>query len=108
MNTNTKLRADREIKNIPNHHFRFRENQIMKIQAEFGYDRENAEKILEYQLYKGHQYFFNTLVGAFAWNRLIPFQKEASGSYPIFRKPWLRHSVGFTAFLGASYCAQMM
>lgn len=80
----------------------------MKIQAEFGYDRENAEKILEYQLYKGHQYFFNTLVGAFAWNRLIPFQKEASGSYPIFRKPWLRHSVGFTAFLGASYCAQMM
>lgn len=48
---------------------------------------------------------FNTAVGAFAWNRLIPFQKEASGSYPLFRKAWLRHSVGMTGFAAGYWLA---
>ena len=46
---NSKLAVERQINNIPDRHLRFDEEQIKRIQVEYGYDRENAAKIYEYQ-----------------------------------------------------------
>ena len=46
---NSKLTAEKELNLIPDRHLRFDEEQIKRIQVEFGYDRENAAKIYEYQ-----------------------------------------------------------
>ena len=43
-----------------------REEQIKKIQTEFGYSYDDAEKVLEIQNYKTAQVVFNSAVGAFA------------------------------------------
>jgi len=46
---NTKLMIERDLNNIPDTQLRNREQQIKRIQMEFGYDRENAAKLCEYQ-----------------------------------------------------------
>jgi hypothetical protein len=46
---NSKLSVERQLNNIPDQHLRFDEEQIKRIQVEFGYDRENAARIYEYQ-----------------------------------------------------------
>jgi hypothetical protein len=46
---NSKLAVERQLNNIPDTHLRFDEDQIKRIQAEYGYDRANAAKIYEYQ-----------------------------------------------------------
>ena len=70
---NSKLAVDRQLNNIPDRHIRFREDQIKRIQVEYGYDRENAARIFEYQEFKGKQIIFNSAVGLFAASRVGPF-----------------------------------
>jgi hypothetical protein len=50
---NTKLQAEREIGIIQNRHLRKREDHIKRIQLEYGYDRENAERVMDYHAIKG-------------------------------------------------------
>lgn len=70
---NNKLAVERQLNNIPDRHIRFEEEQIKRIQAEYGYDRANAARIYEYQQFKGKQIVFNTAVSLFAANRVRPF-----------------------------------
>ena len=63
-----KLQVERGLRNVPVSHTRFRERCIRKIQDEYGYDRDNAAKMHEYQELKGKQYTMNILIGGFcAW-----------------------------------------
>lgn len=50
---NTKLLIEKDLKVIPDINIRFREEQIKRLQIEYGYDRDNAAKLYEYQCYKG-------------------------------------------------------
>jgi len=46
---NSKLAIEKELNKIPDRSSRFEEEQIKRIQVEYGYDRDNAAKIYEYQ-----------------------------------------------------------
>lgn len=50
---NTKLQAQRELDVIPSRYLRRREDQIKRIQLEYGYDRDNAERVMDYHALKG-------------------------------------------------------
>ena len=43
----SKLEAERQLRNISNPAQRSRENAIQRIQASYGYDHANAEKVYE-------------------------------------------------------------
>ena len=82
-----------------------REDQIKRIQVEFGYSYDDAEKVLEIQNYKTTQTMFNSAIGLVAANRAGPLQKEIAAINPLFRKAWMRYPLQLTAFGGAYYCA---
>lgn len=105
---NTKLAIDKELRNIPDGVVRFKESQIKMIQVEYGYDRNTAAKIYEYQQFKGNQVLFNTAVGLFAAYKVGPFQKEAAATYPLFRKAWMRLPIAGAAFGGAFWIASLL
>ena len=70
---NSKLQVDKELRDIPDGLVRFREEQIMRIQHEYGYDRVTAAKVYEYQEFKGKQQIFAAAAGAFAAFKVGPF-----------------------------------
>ena len=76
------------------------------MEREFGYDRDNAAIIYEYQQYKGRQILFNTLVGGACAMKFAPVQREAALSHPLFRKPWMAIPIKLTVFMTAYYCSQ--
>lgn len=82
-----------------------RERYIKEIQAEFGYDRANAEKMFEYQAMQGQQILLNSSIGLFAAYKAYPFQQAAAGTYSLFRKAWMRVPIQLSAFTAAYYCA---
>ena len=85
-----------------------REDAIRRIQTEFGYSYEDAEKVLEVQNYKTTQFVFNAGVGLFAANRVGPLHREVAHVHPLFRKAWMRYPIQLTAFGGAFFCANKL
>jgi|TARA_B110000285_G_C14970673_1_gene536383 hypothetical protein len=70
---NTKLKVDKELRNVPDELVRFREEQIKRMEYEYGYNRDTAAKVYEYQEFKGRQQLFNIAAGAFAAYKVGPF-----------------------------------
>jgi|TARA_B110001450_G_scaffold250470_1_gene269186 hypothetical protein len=70
---NTKLQVDKELRDVPDQLVRFREEQIKRIQHEYGYNRNTAAKVYEYEEFKGKQAMFNIAAGAFAAYKVGPF-----------------------------------
>lgn len=64
----------------------------------YGYDHENAEKIIEYQNVQNFQKLFGTAVGAFAAYKVQPIYSEAAYRFPFFRKFWMRFPMQLSVF----------
>lgn len=62
----------------------------------------------EYHIMQGQQSIFNAFFGGFAAYKVIPFQRAASGSYPLFRKTWMRYPIGLVAFAAGYYTANQI
>lgn len=80
---------------------RMREEKILKMQMSYGYDRDNALKIIEAREVRSVQTLFGCGVGAFAIMKSRPIRAEIARSYPIFRKPWMRVTLPAAIFLTA-------
>ena len=78
---------------LPSRYLKRREDQIKRIQLEYGYDRDNAERVMDYQQLKGQQVFFNTVVGGYCAYKFQPMHAEAAAAYPLFRKRWMRYPI---------------
>jgi hypothetical protein len=85
-----------------------REVNIKRIQAEYGYDRANAERLLEYQAIQGQEVLLNAAIGSFAAYKAGPFQDAAQHSYPLFRKAWMKVPIRLSAFGAAYYVASQL
>ena len=82
-----------------------RELQIKRIQAEYGYDRSNAEKIYEIHSMQGTQIVGNTIIASIAAYKVNPFHNAAAENYPLFRKAWMKVPIRLGAFGCAYYVA---
>ena len=87
---NTKLQIEKELKQIPDSNLRWRESSIRRIQQEYGYDRDNAERVYDYNAVKGQEAVFSTAFASFFAYKFGPMQAEAAKSYPLFRKLWMK------------------
>lgn len=88
---NTLLNVKRDLRDIEDPKLRAREHYIKKIQASYGYDRANAEKVYEMMQVKQVEMMWGTAFGALAAYKVSPIQKEIERSYGIFRKAWMRY-----------------
>ena len=86
----------------------YREDAIRRIQAEYNYSYEDAEKMLEIHNYKTASILFNSACGVFAARKVAPFQKELAAVHPLFRKAWMKYPVQLAAFGGTYYCASKL
>jgi|APSaa5957512535_1039671.scaffolds.fasta_scaffold291047_2 hypothetical protein len=57
---------------------------------EYGYDRDNAERVYDYNAVKGQQALFSTMFAGFFAYKFGPMHNEAAKTYPLFRKMWMR------------------
>ena len=103
-----KLQVERGLRNVPISHTRFRERCIRKIQDEYGYSRDNAAKMHEYQELKGKQYTMNILIGGICAWKCGPIQREAALTYPLFRKTWMKLPIQGSAFIAGVFCANQL
>ena len=92
------LNAQRNLRDIEDPSLRSREWQIMQIQKTYGYDRTNAEKVLEMMEVKKVEMMWGTACGGVAAYKFGPIQKELEHAHSIFRKAWMRHPLRITAF----------
>jgi len=90
------------------YHIGRREEQIKRLQKEFGYSRSNAEKLYEYHRFQGQQFVFNMAFGAFIAYKAQPFHDAAAKSFPLFRKSWMALPIRGTAFMMAYYFASQI
>ena len=93
----------RNLRDTQDPRLRAREWKIMQIQNTYGYDRTNAEKVLEMQEVKNVEMMWGSLCGAFAYYKAGPIQRELEHSHAIFRKAWMRHPLRIGAFAAAYY-----
>ena len=82
---------------------RAREAHVDRIQASYGYNREDAEKVFEIMQLRSLETLFGFGCGALAAYKVTPVQRELSRSLRIFRKPWLRYPMQMAAFGAAFY-----
>ncbi len=99
-----KLRANRWQRLVNDSSLRAREAHIDRIQASYGYSREDAEKVYEITQLRSLETIFGFGCGAFAFYKVGPIQRELSHSIRLFRKPWLRYPMQIAAFGAAFYC----
>ena len=86
-----KLRANRWQRIVADSSLRAREAHVDRIQASYGYNREDAEKVYEIMQIRSFETMFGFGLGAFAFYKAGPLQRELSRSILLFRKPWLRY-----------------
>ena len=98
-----KLRANRWQRIVADSSLRAREAHVDRIQASYGYNREDAEKVYEIMQLRSLETMFGFGLGAFAFYKTGPLQRELSRSILLFRKPWLRYPMQMVAFAGAFY-----
>ena len=101
----SKLEAERQLRNISNPAQRSRENAIQRIQASYGYDHANAEKVYEMMRVKQVEQLFGLSMGGLAAYKFMPLQREMEASHAIMRKAWMRYPMLAGVFGAAYYCA---
>ena len=79
-----------------------RDHAIQKIQASYGYDYQNAEKVYEMMRVKQVEQMFGITVGGIAAYKWMPIQREMAATHPIMRKAWMRYPLAAGVF-GAAY-----
>ena len=99
-----KLKADRWSRELVAPRLQSRSRHIDQIQASFGYDRENAEKVYEIMQVRSIEFLFGSACGVFAAYKVGPLQKELARANVIFRKSWMRYPLQLTTF-GLAYMA---
>ena len=85
-----------------------RENAIKRIQASYGYDHENAEKVYEIMRVKQVEQLFGLACGAVAANRWMPIQREMELSNAMLRKRWMRYPMVAGVFGFAYFCGMQL
>jgi hypothetical protein len=68
----------------------YREDRIQRLCLQYGVDWQNANKLYEYEVFRGSQMVFNTLVGGFCAYKFNPFRINAMKTYTFFRKSWMQ------------------
>lgn len=87
---------------------RVRDKAIKKIQASYGYDYENAEKVYEIMRVKQVEQTFSTLLGGFAVYKFLPVVREMEASNAMMRKAWMRYPMIAAVFGSAYYCGTQL
>lgn len=105
---NTKLQIEKDLRKIPDANLRRRESSIRRIQQEYGYDRDNSERVYDYNAVKGQEFVFSTAFASFFAYKFGPMQIEAAKSYPLFRKIWMRVPIQGAVFAGMFYVGTQM
>lgn len=80
----------------------------MRIQKEFGYDRDNSEKVYEYHALLGQKVLFNSVVAGVVSYKMLPFDRATQNSHPLFRKAWMKYPFRIAGFLGAYWMASQI
>ncbi len=96
-----KLNADRDLRNIASPAVRQREYAIKRIQASYGYDHDNAEKVYEIMRVKQVEQMFGLALGAFAAYKWMPIQREMEAANALLRKQWMRYPMVGAVFASA-------
>ena len=102
---NTLLTVNRDLREIEDPKLRAREHFIKKIQASYGYDRANAEKVYEIMQVKQVEMLFGTAVGGLAMYKAGPVISEMEYTTRLFRKPWMRFPLRAGVFALGYYIA---
>ena len=100
---NNLFSINRELRDIADPKLRSRELTIKRIQASYGYDRENAEKVYEMMRVRNVEFGFGTACGAVAAYKWTPIQRDLEHSFSIFKKPWMRVPVRLGVFAATYY-----
>jgi hypothetical protein len=103
-----KLRYDRGQRNADTMSDKTREHIIKRIQASYGYDHENAEKVYEMLRVQQVEQLWGFSLGAFAAYKWMPLQRELQASNAIMRKWWMRYPLVAGVFYSAYYVALQM
>lgn len=85
------LNIKRDLRDVKEIQERTKEYNIKQIQAQYGYDRENAEKLYELLQVKRVEVMWGTAIGAAAAYKTFPMVRELQHSFRLFRKPWMRY-----------------
>jgi len=93
------------LRDIHDPKLRSRELCIKRIQASYGYDRGDAEKVYEIMGVRRTEMLWGTACGGFAAYKVGPIFADLANSVRLFRKPWMRSlgqvgSFGFFYYLG--------
>ena len=93
------------MRDVDNPATRARENAIRRIQASYGYDAENAEKVYEIMRVKQVEALWGVACGSLAVYKWMPIQREMEASNAMLRKRWMRYPFvagvfGFAYFIG--------
>ena len=97
------LNANRDLRNIPDSGLRRREHTIKKLEATYGYSREDAEKVYEMSAVRAVNTLFGASIGLFASYKSVPIAEDLALRWRLFRKPWMRYQVPIAAFMMAYY-----
>jgi len=97
-----KLQQDRYLRRVADPAQRARDKAITRIQASYGYDFENAEKVYEIMRVKQVEQLWGCSLGALAVYKALPVIREMEAGSAIMRKAWMRYPFLATAF-GAAY-----
>lgn len=57
----------------------------------YGYDRTNAEKIVEYNKVENIRNLFGVFFGGIAAMKWNPIQRDLAIRHALFRKAWMRY-----------------
>jgi hypothetical protein len=87
---NSLFQINRDLRTIKDEQISSREYEIRKIMVSYGYDRENAEKVYEYQRVDAAKHMFGASVGALAAYKFNPMYQELAHRHLFFRKLWMR------------------
>ena len=103
-----KLAQDRGLRNISNPADRARESAISRIQASYGYDHENAEKVYEIMRVKQVEKMWGISCGALALYKWMPIQRELEAGQAMWRKTWMRYPLSISVFSIAYFIGTQM
>ena len=98
------MQQDRYLRDIGDPATRAREHVIKRIQASYGYDHENAEKVLEIMRVRQVEQLWGVACGALAAYKWMPIQREMEASSAILRKRWMRYPMVAGVFGAAYFC----
>jgi hypothetical protein len=100
---NSLFQINRDLRTIKDEGLNAREYDIRKIMVSYGYDRENAEKVYEYQRVDNAKQLFGAAMGSIAAYKFNPIYHEMAHRHMLFRKFWMRFPLQLSVFAFAWY-----